>query len=75
MLTFFVLISAGEGRTNSPIEYDQLLQLHTNCEKALKDGAAKPSHNVDIDTGLFVLFVKFQALYKARVDYFDSWTV
>ena len=60
------------GKNTSPVEYDQLLQLHTNCVKENTDGAAKPSHNFGMDTGLFGSYVKFQAVYKARIDHLKA---
>jgi hypothetical protein len=38
------------------------------------DGAAKPSHNFDMDRGMFGSYVKFQpeAVYRARIDYLKA---
>ena len=61
------------GKGNCPIDYRQFLEMHNNCTKALVDDKAKmPSQNVDVDTGLYGLYTKFQAAYPARLVYLRS---
>ena len=55
------------------MEYSQFIEMHNNCTKALINEKAKmPSQNVDVDTGLYGLYTKFQAAYPARLVYLRS---
>ena len=55
------------------MDYRQFLEMHNNCTKALADEKPKmPSQNVDVDTGLYGLYTKFQAAYQARLAYLRS---
>ena len=61
------------GKYYCPIENEQLLQLHTYCVKALNDKSAEvPSQKVDVDTGLYGQYVKFQVAYKEQIDHLKS---
>ena len=61
------------GKGNCPMEYSQFIEMHNNCTKALINEKAKmPSQNIDVDTGLFGQYAKFQVSFPARLVYLRS---
>ena len=55
------------------MEYRQFLEMHNNCTKALANDKAKmPSQNIDVDTGLYGQYAKFQVSFPARLVYLRS---
>ncbi len=63
------------GKGVYPISYWELVKLHDNCVKSLalsKSKAKEPARNADLDTGMYGRYVKFQALYKSRLEYLNK---
>ena len=55
------------------MDYRQFLEMHNNCTKALANDKAKmPFQNIDVDTGLYGLYTKFQVAYPARLAHLRS---
>ena len=55
------------------MDYRQFLEMHNNCTKALANDKAKmPSQNIDVDTGLYGQYAKFQVSFPARLVYLRS---
>ena len=61
------------GKGISPISYKDLTTLHLNCVRALAMSSFNPpARNVDLDTGTYTKYCKFQVQWTGRINHLKT---